>query len=60
MERLWYRVKHEDTYLKRYVTVPELQQGLQQYFVFYNTERKHQSLIYRTPDDVYRTASGGG
>ena len=38
----------------------ELQQGLTDYFVFYNTERQHQSLNYVTPDEVYRTASGGG
>ena len=34
--------------------------GLTEYFVFYNTERSHQSLGYDTPDQVYRTASGGG
>jgi putative transposase len=33
---------------------------LTEYFVFYNTERIHQSLDYKTPDKVYRTASGGG
>jgi len=39
--------------------MPEVQLGLMEYFVFYNTERTHQSLDYRTPDAVYRTASGG-
>ncbi|MDT8364845.1 MAG: integrase core domain-containing protein, partial [Nitrosomonas sp.] len=60
VERLWRSVKHEDVYLKGYVTMPELQLGLTEYFVFYNTERTHQSLRYRTPDQVYQTASGGG
>lgn len=60
VERLWRSVKHEDVYLKGYATVPELLLGLTEYFVFYNTERTHQSLDYRTPDEVYRTASGGG
>lgn len=60
VERLWRSVKHEDVYLKGYATVPEVQLGLTAYFVFYNTERTHQSLDYRTPDVVYRTASGGG
>ena len=60
VERLWRSVKHEDVYLKGYVTVPELLLGLMEYFVFYNTERTHQSLDYNTPDEVYRTASGGG
>ena len=60
VERLWRSVKHEDVYLKGYATLPELLLGLTEYFVFYNTERMHQSLDYRTPDAVYRTASGGG
>lgn len=60
VERLWRSVKHEDVYLKGYVTVSELLLGLTEYFVFYNTERTHQSLDYSTPDAVYRTASGGG
>jgi putative transposase len=60
VERLWRSVKYEDVYLKGYVTLPELQRGLTAYFGFYNTERFHQSLGYRTPDDVHRTASGGG
>jgi putative transposase len=60
VERLWRSVKHEDVYLKGYATLPELLLGLTEYFVFYNTERTHQSLDYSTPDEVYRTASGGG
>jgi len=60
VERLWRSVKHEDIYLKGYATVTDLLLGLTEYFVFYNTERPHQSLGYDTPDQVYRTASGGG
>lgn len=60
VERLWRSVKHEDVYLKGYADVPELLLGLTDYFVFYNTARFHQSLGYLTPDEVYRTASGGG
>ncbi|MBU2742586.1 DDE-type integrase/transposase/recombinase [Acidithiobacillus thiooxidans] len=60
VERLWRSVKHEDVYLKGYATLPELLLGLTEYFVFYNTERMHQSLDYSTPDEVYRTANGGG
>jgi len=60
VERLWRSVKYEDIYLKGYVTIPELQLGLSTYFRFYNTKRFHQSLDYKTPDEVYRTASGGG
>jgi putative transposase len=60
VERLWRSVKHEDVYLKGYANMGELTVGLAQYFVFYNGERPHQSLGYRTPDEVYRSAEGGG
>lgn len=60
VERLWRSVKYEDVYLKGYSTMPEAQLGLTQYFLFYNRERIHQSLDYKTPDDTYRTANGGG
>lgn len=60
VERLWRSVKHEDVYLKGYDTMPEVQLGLTKYFLFYNRERTHQSLDYKTPDVVYRTANGGG
>jgi putative transposase len=54
VERLWRSVKYEDVYPQRYETVPQLLVGLGQYFRFYNTERVHQSLEYRTPAAVYR------
>ena len=60
VERLWRSVKYEDVYLKGYAGVPELLLGLADYFEFYNSERVHQSLDYLRPDEVYRTASGGG
>ena len=60
VERLWRNVKYEDVYLHGYATISELWVGLTNYFVFYNTERRHQALNYHTPDVVYQTASGGG
>ena len=54
VERLWRSVKYEEVYLKDYETVPEAVQGLGAYFTFYNRERLHQSLGYRTPERVYR------
>jgi putative transposase len=60
VERLWRSVKYEDIYLKGYADVPELLLGLGAYFAFYNTERTHQSLGYKTPDQVYAAGSGGG
>ncbi|HKB37620.1 MAG TPA: integrase core domain-containing protein, partial [Gemmataceae bacterium] len=53
VERLWRNVKQEDIYLRGYETVPELGRGLGAYFGFYNDERPHQSLGYRTPSAVY-------
>jgi putative transposase len=58
VERLWRSVKHEDIYIHRYEAVPQLQQGLGRYFPFYNEERFHQSLDYRTPASVYREGRG--
>ena len=60
VERLLRSVKYEDVYLKGYASMPELMFGLTEYFAFYNGERPHQSLGNRTPEEVYRTAEGGG
>jgi putative transposase len=56
IERLWRTVKYEDIYLKEYNTVLELETGLEDYFRFYNQERIHQSLGYRTPAEVHYAA----
>jgi putative transposase len=58
VERLWRTVKYEDIYPKGYEVVPALQSGLSDYFGFYNEERQHQSLAYRTPGEVYRQGAG--
>lgn len=55
VERLWRSVKYEEVYLKDYQTVSEARDGLTQYFQFYNYERYHQSLDYKTPFAVYRS-----
>jgi putative transposase len=54
VERLWRSVKYEDVYVRGYEAVPALEEGLGRYFPFYNEERPHQSLGYRTPAAVYR------
>jgi putative transposase len=53
VERLWRSVKYEDVYIRGYEAVPELERGLTAYFRFYNHERPHQSLGYRTPAEVH-------
>jgi putative transposase len=60
VERLWRSVKYEDIYIKDYEAVPELESGLAAYFRFYDEERPHQSLGYRTPVEVDRARSRGG
>jgi putative transposase len=53
IERLWWSVKYQDVYLKAYSSIAEARKGLRDYFEFYNSKRRHQSLDRRTPDDVY-------
>ena len=53
VERLWRSVKYEDVFIKDYVDVPETRFGLGRYLHFYNDERFHQALDYRTPRSVY-------
>lgn len=53
IERLWWSVKYQDVYLKAYGSIAEARKGLGEYFEFYNSRRRHQSLDRRTPDDVY-------
>lgn len=53
VERLWRTVKQENIYLNSYQDVSETKIGLNEYFPFYNNERRHQSLNYLTPAEVY-------
>jgi putative transposase len=54
VERLWRTAKYEEVSLKAYQTVPTAVASLGAYFRFYNEERLHQSLGYRTPAAIYR------
>ncbi len=54
IERLWRTVKYEHIYLHAYEDGLSLYKGLHNYFSFYNGERRHQSLSYRTPEETYR------
>lgn len=53
VERLWRTVKYEYVYLQDIPTVRAAWLGLRDFFHFYNYERLHQSLDYRTPAEVY-------
>lgn len=54
VERLWRSVKYEEVYLKAYESPKEARASLAAYFRFYNERRRHQSLSYRTPQEVYQ------
>ena len=53
IERLWRTVKYEEVYLKAYQDGRDARAEIGNYFRFYNTERPHQALGYRTPAEVF-------
>ena len=53
IERLWRSLKYEEIYLRDYGLVPEARAGIGAWFRFYNQQRPHQSLGYRTPAKLY-------
>ena len=53
IERFWRTIKYEHIYLKEYKEGKSLFEGLLEYIQFYNFERKHQSLHYLTPNQVF-------
>lgn len=54
IERLWRSIKYELVYLHRFETVTEARSAIANYIDFYNTERPHQSLKYKVPNNVYK------
>ena len=52
-ERLWRTIKYEEVYLNDYQSPNEAEQSLKEYIKFYNEERLHQSLGYKTPKEIY-------
>jgi putative transposase len=59
-ERLWRTVKYEEIYLREYTSPQEARRSLSAYWAFYNQQRLHQALGYRSPAEVYGRAAGGG
>jgi putative transposase len=53
IERLWRSLKYEEVFIKAYASVAQARAGIGAWLVFYNNERKHQSLGYRTPADIF-------
>ena len=54
-ERLWRSVKYEEVYLTEYETPRQTRQGIDRYLTYYNEERPHQALGYKTPAQIHRS-----
>src|SRR5437868_6899414 len=54
VERLWRSLKYEEVYLHAYASVAEAKTGIGAWLDFYNPERQHQRLGYRTPRQIYQ------
>ncbi len=55
IERLWRTVKYEEVYLKAYLNGRDARISLGEYISFYNNDRPHQALGYRTPGEVFNS-----
>ena len=53
IERLWRSLKYEEVYLKDYVDVWDAEESIGNCFIFYNQDRLHSALGYKTPEEVY-------
>jgi putative transposase len=53
IERLWRSLKYEEVFIKAYGSVMEARRGIGGWLRFYNEERPHQALGYRTPRGVF-------
>ena len=53
IERLWRSLKYEEVFIKAYGSVAEARRGIGGWLSFYNDERPHQALAYRTPRAVF-------
>ena len=51
-ERLWRSLKWEEIYLNEYDSPRQARNRIRDWFNFYNTQRPHQSLEYRTPLEI--------
>jgi len=60
IERLWRSLKYEEIFLKAYASVAEARLGIGAWMSFYNDERKHQALGYRTPGEIFSGAPACG
>jgi putative transposase len=60
IERLWRSLKYEEVFTKAYASVAEARLGIGAWITFYNNERKHQSLGYKTPREIFEATAPVG
>jgi len=58
IERLWRTIKYESVYLNSFESLTEARNVIEKYIEFYNTERVHQALKYKTPCYIYQKFIG--
>lgn len=57
VERTWRTLKYEWIFLRDYTSYEQLEGSLGEFERFFNHERLHQSLGYKTPEEVYKEGS---
>ena len=60
IERLWRSLKYEEVFTKAYGSVTEARFCINAWMKFYNDERKHQALGYRTPREIFSASIACG
>jgi putative transposase len=60
IERLWRSLKYEEVFIKAYTSVAEARCGIGTWLGFYNDERLHQALGYRTPREIFVAGAACG
>jgi putative transposase len=53
IERFWRTIKYEHVFLYVFESVSELRDSIAKFMNHYNKKRLHQSLKYKTPEEVY-------
>jgi putative transposase len=60
IERLWRSLKYEEVFIKAYASVAKARRSIGAWLNFYNDERKHQALDYRTPSQIFAATPACG
>lgn len=53
IERLWRSLKYEEVFIRAYTSVADARMRIGLWMSFYNDQRKHQALDYKTPKHVF-------